>query len=190
MDGGFREAIGVFDKLGVYDIILPFLLVFTIVFAILEKTKVLGIEKIGSQEFTKKNLNSVVAFVSALLVVASTKLVAAINESVANIVMLLLLSVFFLLLIGSFYKEGEAVALEKGWRALFMLIMFVGIVAIFMHGIKTDSGVSWLGWLWVQLTQNWDSNYVTSIVFVIVLVGAILYITRSNSGGSAPAKKE
>ena len=41
----FRQVINVLVDLGVYDVILPFLLVFTIVFAILEKTKVLGLEK-------------------------------------------------------------------------------------------------------------------------------------------------
>ena len=46
----FRTAIGFLDKLGVYDIILPFLLVFTLVFAILEKTKILGLEKTAQEE--------------------------------------------------------------------------------------------------------------------------------------------
>ena len=37
---GFRGVIDFLGKLGVYDVILPFLLIFTIVFAILEKTKI------------------------------------------------------------------------------------------------------------------------------------------------------
>lgn len=187
---GFRDAISVFENLGIYDVVLPFLLVFTIVFAILEKTKILGIEKIGGHEYPKKNLNSMVAFVAALLVVASSQLVAAINESMANVVLLLLLSVLFLMLIGSFYKEGESVALEKGWRLLFMIIMFVGIVFIFLHAIKDESGVSWLGWLWYQVSQNWGSNFVTSIVFVIVLVIAILYVTWGAKPSGGVEKKE
>ena len=54
----FRGIISLFTKLGVYDIILPFLLVFTIMFAILEKTKILGSEKIEGREVTKKNINA------------------------------------------------------------------------------------------------------------------------------------
>ena len=54
----FRGVIDFLAKIGVYDIILPFLLVFTIMFAILEKTKVLGVENVGGNETTKKNLNS------------------------------------------------------------------------------------------------------------------------------------
>ena len=72
MAEGFRGAIVFLEKLGVYDVVLPFLLVFTIIFAILEKTRILGVEKVGGQDLTKKNLNSIVAFVVAFLVIAST----------------------------------------------------------------------------------------------------------------------
>ena len=103
----FRGIIEFFGQIGIYDVVLPFLLVFTIVFAILEKTKIFGVEKVGEAEYTKKNLNAMVAFVVAFLVVASTRLVAAINEAMARIVLLLLVSVSFLLLIGSFYSYKE-----------------------------------------------------------------------------------
>ena len=98
----FRGVITFLGKVGVYDVILPFLLVFTIVFAILDKTKVLGTEKVEGREVTKKNINSIVAFVIGFLVIASTKLVAVINEVMANIVLLLILVVSFLLLVGVF----------------------------------------------------------------------------------------
>src|SRR4030042_4452892 len=99
----FRTTLEFFEKLGIYDVILPFLLVFTIVFAIFEKTKLFGTDDIDGKKYTRKNLNSMVAFVSAFLVVASTKLVAIINETVANAVLLLILSICFLLLAGSFH---------------------------------------------------------------------------------------
>ena len=48
----FGGVIVFLEKLGVYEIILPFLLVFTMVFAILEKTRVYGVEKIGDKTYT------------------------------------------------------------------------------------------------------------------------------------------
>ena len=54
----FRGVMTFFDKLGIYDVVLPFLLTFTIVFAILEKTKVLGTESIEGKSYSKKNLNN------------------------------------------------------------------------------------------------------------------------------------
>src|SRR3989338_8397069 len=105
----FRGAISFLEKIGVYDVVLPFILIFTIVFAIFEKTKVLGVEKIGGHEYSRKDLNATVSFVIAFLVVASSKLVTIINESLGKIVLLLLISICFLLLIGSFYRYDEKV---------------------------------------------------------------------------------
>ena len=180
----FRGIIGFFAELGVYDIILPFLLVFTIVFAIFEKTKVLGTENIGGKEYTKKNLNATVAFVTAFLVIASTKLVAIINETLANVALLLILSVCFLLLIGSFYKEGEAVALFGKWRTMFMIIMFVGIILIALNAVKMESGQSTLAFLYDYLSHNWSSNFTASVIFLIIIIIFILYITYTPSGKS------
>ena len=174
----FRGIIKFFGELGIYDVILPFLLVFTIVFAVLEKTKLFGTEKVGDREYPKKNLNSMVAFVAAFLVVASTRLVAAINESVANVVLLLLLSICFLLLIGSFYKEGEPMSLEGKWRSLFMIIMFVGVALIFLQSIKIDNrGI--VQYVYEYMLVNWQSNFTAWVIFIIFIVGFIIWVTAS-----------
>ena len=178
MTSAFRGAIEFFDKIGVYDVILPFLLVFTIVFAILEKTKVFGTEKVGEQDLSKKNLNSMAAFVIAFIVIASSKIVAVITKISSHVVVLLLLSVFFLLLVGSFFKEGEATFLEGKWKYLFMLIMFIGIVLIFLNAIENDSGESWLSWGWDQVTNNWSSNAVASIILLVVIIAFMVYVVR------------
>lgn len=182
----FRGIIQFFGELGIYDVILPFLLVFTIVFAVLEKTKLFGTEKIGDREYPKKNLNSIVAFVAAFLVVASTRLVAAINESVANVVLLLLLSICFLLLIGSFYKEGEPVSLEGKWRSLFMVIMFLGVVLIFLQAIKVDNrGI--VQYVYDYLMVNWQSNFTASVIFIIFIVIFMVWVTASPSAPTPPS---
>ena len=49
------------DGWGLTDVMLPFLLIFTLVFAIMQKTKILGEDK--------KNFNVIIALVMALLVV-------------------------------------------------------------------------------------------------------------------------
>jgi hypothetical protein len=190
MTSAFRGAIEFFDKIGVYDVILPFLLVFTIVFAILEKTKVFGTEKVGEQDLSKKNLNSMAAFVIAFIVIASSKIVAVITKISSHVVVLLLLSVFFLLLVGSFFKEGEATFLEGKWKYLFMLIMFIGIVLIFLNAIENDSGESWLSWGWDQVTNNWSSNAVASIILLVVIIAFMVYVVRGPESSSKKEKKE
>jgi hypothetical protein len=180
MASTFRDVLLFFDKIGIYDVVLPFLLVFTIVFAIFEKTKVLGTETIEGKKYTRKSMNAMVAFVISFLVIASTKLVEIITQVSANMVLLILLSVFFLLLVGSFYKESEEVFLSGGWRTLFMLIMFVGISAIFLHAIPTSSGEPWLTWFVNYVIDNFDSSAVGSIVLIVIMVGFMYFITKDN----------
>jgi len=186
----FRGIIGFFDRIGIYDVVLPFLLVFTIVYAILEKTKILGVEKIKEETYTRKNLNAMTAFAISFLVVASSKLVAIIANVSSQMVVLLLASVFFLLLVGAFYKEGEEVALEGRWRTLFMVIMFVGLLIIFLQAIPTKSGQPWLEWFWQYLARHWSSTAVASLIFVIGIIIFIWWIQKTPEGGSKPKKEE
>jgi hypothetical protein len=178
----FRGVIDFFDTVGLYDVVLPFILVFTIVFAILEKTKVLGTEKMGDKEFTRKNLNAMVSFVVSFLVVASSKLVEIITTVSSQVVILLLLSVLFLMLVGSFYKDAEGGYLTGGWQAFFMFVMFIGIVLIFMGAIKDSKGNSWLDVFWAFISRGQGGNAVGSIVLLILLILLIVYVVRAPKG--------
>jgi hypothetical protein len=154
------------------------------VFAILEKTRILGTEEIKGVKYTKKNLNSIMAFVLAFLVVASTKLVAAINEIMANVVLLLILSISFLLLIGSFFKQDEEVYLKEGpWRILFMLIMFIGIVITFLHSF------GWFGIAWDWLVGHWQTNFVGTVVLLLFIALFMYYIIGGGKPSSEQPKK-
>ncbi len=186
----FREIITFFDKIGIYDVVLPFILVFTIVYAILEKTKILGTEEIEGVKYTRKNLNAMTAFVIGFLVVASSKLVSVVTDVSSQVVVLLLASVFFLMLVGTFYKEGEAVALEGKWRILFMTIMFIGLLVIFLQAIPTKSGQPWLEWFWEYMTTHWSSTGVASVILMIGIVIFIWWVTQTPSGAKKEEKKE
>src|SRR3989338_8827869 len=144
----FRGVIGFFDKIGVYDIILPFLLVFTIVFAILEKTKILGLEKIDGKETTKKNLNSMVAFVIAFL------------------------------------GDKEFTLKDyPSWTKFFMVMMFIGIVLIFLHALDLLQYI-------FALFVYWDAEWASAIIFFIVILGFIWYVIKEPAKAAAPAKKD
>jgi len=169
----FRGVIEFFAEIGLYDVVLPFLLVFTIVFAILEKTKVFGTEKVEGKEYTRKNINAMASFVIAFLVIASSRLVGIITEVSSNAVILLLLSVLFLMLIGSFMKEGTGVFLEGGWKVLFMFIMFAGIVLIFLNSL------GWLDKIWGFIGRGGEGgNAIGSVILIVILVLFMVYVVR------------
>lgn len=173
----FRQVLDFFDSIGLFDVVLPFLLVFTIVFAIFEKTKVLGTEDIEGRKYTKKNLNAVAAFVIAFLAVASSQLVEIITKVSANAVVVLFLSVLFLLLVGSFYKEGEPVFLEGGWKIVFMIIVFLSIIGIFLDAIKSPDGRTWLERLG-DFAGSGGDQLVGSIVLLAIIVLFVIYAVK------------
>ena len=177
----FRGVLNFFNQIGLFDVVLPFLLVFTIVFAILEKTKVLGTEEIEGKKYTKKNLNAIASFVIAFLVVASSQLVEIITKVSANAVVVLFLSVLFLLLVGSFYKEGEAVFLEGGWKIAFMVIMFISIVGIFLDAIKTSDGRTWLQRFGDFFGSGGGDELAGSIILLVLVVVFIAYVVKEPS---------
>jgi hypothetical membrane protein len=186
MASQFREILVFFEDIGVYDVILPFLLVFTIVFAILDKTKVLGTEEVGGKHYPKKNLNAVVAFVIAFLVIASSRLVEIITNVSANVVVLLFLSVLFLMLAGSFH-EDKPFHLTGGWQQIFMAIMFLGIAGIFLNEIQTEDGRPWLEAIGDYLGGTDSDRVIGSAILLIVVVGFMFYVLAepdSKKGGS------
>ena len=169
----FREILEFFNNIGVFDVVLPFLLVFTIVFALLERTKVFGVEEIEGKKYTKKNLNSVAAFVIAFLVIASSRLVEIITAVSSQFVVVLFGIVLFLLLVGSFFKEEpHGVFLEGGWKTIFMIIVFLVLGFIFLDALNL------LDVTFSFFSGTDKGELVGSIILLGLIVLFIAYITQ------------
>lgn len=160
------------NEIGLYDVVLPFLLVFTMVFAILEKTKIFGTEKVGDQESTRKNMNAMTAFVMAFFVVASSKLVALVNMIASQTFILILMFVLFLILAGVLQKEGEY-ELKEGWRNGFMVVALIVIILIFLNA------AGWLQAIYEFLSNYWNSEAVSAVILLILIVIFMAWITSS-----------
>ena len=184
-ESAFRGVLEFFNRLGVYDVILPFILIFTVVFAILEKTKIFGTDKIDNVNYSKKNLNAMVAFSIAFFVVASSKLVGVITKMSSNMVILLFLIVFVLLLVGSFHEETEkGFFFEKGFmRTAFIGIVFIGMIAIFLDAL------GWLEIAYNSLLQLQNNVGVASAVLMIITIGAMAFVFTSSGKGSDKKKE-
>ena len=161
--------------------------IFTIVFAILEKTRVFGTEKVGSETYTKKNLNALASFAISFFPVASSKVVQAVTQISANVVVLLVAAVSFLMLIGSFHQQADekGFALGGTWQKAFMVIMFAGLAGIFLNAMETD-GRTWLQWSLGWLSDISANIPVAATVLIVGIIAAMVYITR---GEKPPEKK-
>ena len=170
-ESALGNVITFMDKIGVYDVVLPFLLVFTLVFAILERSRILGTE--GKDKDPRKNLNAIVAFVISFLVVASSKLVESITQISSQITLLIMLSISFLMTVGLFHQEGELwgdKGLKEGWKTTFLTINFIGVLLIFLTAIKTPRGTTWLEEFWNWLGKFYTSAAVGTVILLVVII--------------------
>jgi len=171
-------ALQFLEDFGLFSVVLPFIFVFAIVFAILEKTMILGSEGKKDDPKPKASIDAMVSFVVALFVVAATNIVGKIRESLPMVVLVLIVIISFMLLAGSFMGSGEfSFKDSKFWKIVLTVIMFISVILIFLNAIKTENGVSWLKYAWMYMTQNWATGPIVSgLVFLVVIVAAIYFI--------------
>ncbi len=162
---GFIQAL---ESWGLTDVMLPFLLVFTIIFAMLQKTRLLG-EK-------KKNLNVVIALVFGLLVViphvtghyyswfGSYDPVEIINRAIPAVSLVIIAILMLLLLIGLFGGEARFIGVAfRGWIVLISVIIILWIFG--------SSAGWWWGWAWVN---NLFGSDAIAIIIMLVVFGLII----------------
>ena len=173
------NAIELLVDLGFFDVVLPFLLVFTVVFGILEKTKVFGTEKVGDKDVPKKNINAMVAFVIGFFVVAAKQIVTSFQESLPVVSLVLVAIVSFLMLIGAFVsgeKELNFMDSFKGWKGFLAVVLFLSIVAIFFHSF------GWLDVIYEYISGIGNEVFIVA-VFVAVMGGVVAFVFKTPKEG-------
>lgn len=164
------------ESFGFFDVVLPFLFVFTLLYAVLEKTKILGTE--GEKHVPKKNLNAMVSFAVALFVVAATNIVDIIRQSLPMVVLVLVVIISFLLLAGSFMGSEEFSFKDNTrWKGFLTVVMFLAVILIFMSLIKNEAGISWLNLILNYIKETlWTGPVISSIIFLAVIAGVIWFV--------------
>ncbi|MDP1694927.1 MAG: hypothetical protein Q8L34_05295 [Candidatus Woesearchaeota archaeon] len=180
------NAIQFLQDFGLFDVILPFLLVFTLVFAVLEKTKIFGTEGSKDKEQTRKNLNAMVAFSVAFFVTASVSIVSAFQIALPWVALVLVIIVSFMLLVGIFFGEGQLDFFKtfKKPTATFMVILIVVVLIIFLAAFGQ------LGTILNFFTGDaQNSTIFTSVIFLLLLVAAMWFVIgrdkKTEEGGKS-----
>jgi hypothetical protein len=175
------------QEIGVLDVIIPFILVFTIVFAVLQKTKILGVDE-DDPKRAKKNFNAVVALAMALAVViphiagmypsAESDIVNIINSALPNISVILIAVIMMLLMIGVFGGEvNVAKSGLAGWAVLFAII-----ATVFVFG----TAASWWNLPnWMSFMLDGDTQ---ALIVIILVFGALIAFITGDSKPKDPKK--
>ena len=170
----FQNLIYRLEYYGLSDVLLPFLLIFTVVFAIMQKTQPLG---------EKKQFNVMIALVMALAVIiphvlgyypANADVVTIINSALPSVSIVLVAVVMVLLIVGLFGGKATWGGALSGWIAF---AAFILVFVIFANAANWFT--YWPSWLW------WLSDPDTQALLIVVGVFALIiwFITREPSSG-------
>jgi hypothetical protein len=154
--------------IGVMDIILPFLLVFTIVYAVLYRTQILG--------EPKKPFNKVVALVIALAVIfphivpeiGAPDVVPIINNALPQVSIIAVAVVMALILIGVWGIDVNIAG--KPFGGWVVLLSMVAVVIIFL------ASAGWMPFIpeWLYSWLGSDTDEVLSLVIIVLVFGIII----------------
>lgn len=169
----FGDITRAMEQWGIFDVVLPFFLVFTIVFAFLEKTKILG------SSAQVKRFNMIIAVVMGLLSVRVPIYVTIINDALPKIAIMIVALLMYFLLVSMFSGEGY----EKQFSGYLKGILIV--LALFV-GWAFLANVTGLG-IPAIITDN--LAVIISLLAFAAVIGFIV-ADRSNTSSSAPKKKE
>ncbi len=171
-------AITFLQEFGFFDVILPFLLVFTIVFGILEKTKLFGTEEINGKQYPRKNINAMIAFVIGFFVIAAKEITGMIQVAVPQIVLILIALICLIMLIGPMVSGKEELNIFKEHKWLFYTLMAIFLVAVILIFFDV------IGWLDALIEYFSTGGYFWSIiiVFLAIVFGAIAFVVTREGG--------
>lgn len=157
------------EQFGLLDAVLPFILIFAVIFTVLRKTSVLG---------DRKNIHMLVALVISLLVVMPHVLgtyppgqdvVSIINTALPNVSLVIVIIVAALILVGIFIPNFTMGGGLGGMLAVASLA-----VVVYIFGV---SG----GW-WSAGSFGFLSNPDMQVLVVILLVfGLVIFMITSES---------
>ncbi len=157
-----EDAIRFLDQLGAWDVALPFILVFTLVYAVLEKTKVFGTE--GGKP--KHRINALVAFVIAFFVLIAVDVLNVINIIAQYLVFALVAIMMLAIVLGlmGFKELKKSIAFSIG-------LIIVGALVLYI-----------LGYLNILSISSLRFFFETPLIAVIVMLLLVFFVTRGAKG--------
>lgn len=181
MGTALGNAIDFLQDFGFFDIILPFLLIFTVVFGILEKIKIFGTVDGTPTGHPKKNINAMVAFSMAFFVITTKEIVQAIQISVPQVVFVLIAVICAMLLVGSMFTGEKEFGFSQNQAFAWVVggILFIAVLGIVLNS------VGWLDPILDYVENYWDRELITGLILLLVVIGAVFVVT-----GAGPFSKD
>jgi FtsH-binding integral membrane protein len=179
----FNDVIVMLQRVGVADVLLPFILIFTIVFAVMQKAEILG------DPIKNKKFHAIVALVLGLSVVIPHvtnsypdpryDVVNIINQSLPNVAVITVAIICVLVLLGLMGVDfmGRDPKHQSSALAITLWALSIGLI-IFIFG----SSAGW-GWKIPRFLGFLNDKDTQALLIIILVFGGILaYIMKDDKG--------
>ncbi|HLD97853.1 MAG TPA: hypothetical protein VI815_00850 [Candidatus Nanoarchaeia archaeon] len=146
------------------NVIYPFLLIFTLIFAILQRSKILG--------DNKKQIDALVALSVALIAVAFSYATGIISKLMPFLAVAVVILLVFLILYGfvaSSNEKGLIIPPSVQW-GFFVLIVIAVIIAVIWATGQLDTVYGWV------VNGGQPTGIATNILLVAIIVGAMIVV--------------
>jgi len=143
------------------EAVLPFILIFTVVFAILQKSQILGKEK--------KQIDAMVALVIGLITITFARAVGIINHLLPFLAVSVIIILVFLIMVALFHKDDKEFVLHERFKWTIFIAAFVAVIIAVLYFTG-----AW-DYLATKFTEG-GSNLVTNVVFIVIIVVGFLIV--------------
>src|SRR5574341_762952 len=165
----YQEVFRWLVDIGFVEVVLPFLLVFTLTYAVLQKTRVLGEE----EKQPKKRLNAMVAFVMGFFAVLATHLLNVINIMIGYLVLLMVVGLMLAIVLGLAGAEG-------GYKnKIFIALMMILFALFVFYGLARAGIID---------EQRFFDTLLWPVIALAILGTALYYVLRKKP--QAPSRPQ
>ncbi|RLG14535.1 hypothetical protein DRN69_04120 [Candidatus Pacearchaeota archaeon] len=160
LGGTFTDILSSWEELGVFNYLLPFLLIFSLIFGILTKIRLFK---------DNKAINAIIALSVALMSLQFSRVTEFFSEIVPRMGIALLIILAILILLGIFIDPKNNV--------INYVLLGIGVVIILVVLVQTAGSLGW------QSGQWWSDNWPMLLGIIALFVLIIIVISASGGGG-------
>lgn len=163
----FRDVIFNLERLGLFDFILPLLLMFAVIFGVLSWTNIFG---------GNKGINVTISLVISLLAIRFPIYTDFLNIISPKLAIGIVILLFIVILTGLFVPEGAQAII--GW-----VMIAVGVIIAIVILSQTYS--AFFGGY-----GGFNSDLIAWVIIIALLIGVLVVIVVANNAGRDPPSKK
>lgn len=161
--GTIGNVLAKWEEMGVFSYVLPFLMIFALVFAILNQIKLFK---------QNKGVNTIIALAVGFMSLQFDFVPRFFSEVFPRLGIGLAIILIILIMIGMFMDPKKA--------GLMISLMVVGIIIVIVVLLNTAGALGWVAGYWWE--ENWGT--ILGIIVVLVIIGMVIFSGEKKEGKS------